>query len=73
MYVRGGCIYCCVYWQDNLGIESDCSWAVPTLPTDGGHMINSAVAKGTYFDYKNPGVKKSDVSILIQSNIVFKQ
>lgn len=49
--------------KDNLGIESDCSWAVPTLPTDGGHMINGAVAKGTYFDYKNPGVKKSDVPV----------
>lgn len=28
-------------------------------------MINSAVAKGTYFDYKNPGVKKGYVSGLV--------
>ena len=57
----GECI--CITFQDNLGIESDCTWGVPTLPNESGHLTNPAVTKGTYFDYKNPGVKKSEVSV----------
>ena len=32
-------------------------------------MINTVVTKGTYFDYKNPGVKKSKVSDLVATII----
>lgn len=43
--------------KDNLGLETDCDWGVPLLnkPSD----TPKRVAKGTYHNYNNPCMKKS--------------
>lgn len=38
---------------------------MPIYPTDSDYEINKEVTKGTYFDYDNPGVKKSAVSVVV--------
>ena len=63
--------------KDNLGLETDCDWGVPLLKPasdyKGDVMMQDIrhdqvvskptprVPKGTYFDYKNPSVRKSKV------------
>ena len=54
--------------KDNLGVETDCSWGVPLMkkPSDTDSApIPKKVPKGIYYDFNNPCVRKSEVSIHI--------
>jgi len=44
--------------KDNLGLETDCDWRVPVLPTDSFAKTSNKVKPGTYFDYSKPAVRR---------------
>lgn len=48
--------------KDNLALERDCTWGVPSMKKPTLETPRSKVMKGTYHDYNNPCVKRCGVS-----------
>ncbi len=48
--------------KDNLGVETECTWGVPSLTKPSRIQATpTTAAKGTYHDYNNPCVRKDKV------------
>ena len=58
--------------KDNLRVESECTWGVPSMTKPSlVQATPTTVTKGTYHDYNNPCVRKDKViSFVVYSTIV---